>query len=95
MEYEWDAAKAAENRRRHGIDFTDSIAAIEDPNRLEEIDGRFEYGEERIQVLGMAVGNVLFVVITLRGEKTCRIISARRATRYEQDRYYADNREAW
>ena len=30
MDYEWDAAKAAENRRRHGIDFADSIAAIED-----------------------------------------------------------------
>ena len=95
MDYEWDAAKAAENRRRHGIDFMDSIPAIEDPNRLEEIDDRFEYGEERVRVIGRAVGNVLFVVITLRGERTCRIISARRATRYEQDRYYAGDRETW
>jgi len=23
MDYEWDAAKAAENRRKHGIDFVD------------------------------------------------------------------------
>jgi len=95
VEYEWDAAKAAENRRRHGIDFLDSIAAIEDPNRLEEIDARFEYGEERMRVIGMAAGNVLFVVTTLRGEETCRIISARRATRHEQDRYYEIDREAW
>jgi len=94
VDYEWDVAKAAENRRKHGIDFVDSIAAIEDPNRLEAIDRR-EYGEERIRVIGMAIGNVLFVVMTLRGERTCRIISARRATRYEQDRYYADDREAW
>jgi uncharacterized DUF497 family protein len=49
MKYEWDAAKAAENRRSHGIDFADSIAAVEDPNRLEEIDTRFEDGEERIR----------------------------------------------
>jgi uncharacterized protein len=95
MDYEWDAAKAAENLRRHGIDFTDSIPALEDPYRLEEIDSRFEYGEERIRIIGMADGNILFVVTTLRGERTCRIISARRATRYEQDRYYADHREAW
>lgn len=95
MDYEWDAAKAAENRRRHGIDFVDSIAAVEDPNRLEEIDDRFEYGEERIRLIGMADGNVLFVVTTLRDERTCRIISARRATRHEQDRYYADYHEAW
>ena len=95
MEYEWDAAKAVENLRRHGIDFADSIAAVEDPNRLEEIDTRFEDGEERIRVIGMAVGTVLFVVTTCRSEGTCRIISARRATRHEQDRYYADDREAW
>jgi len=94
MEYEWDAAKAAENLRRHGIDFADSIAALEDQNRLEEIDARFEYGEERIRVIGMAVGNVLFVISTLRGDRICRIISARRATRHEQDRYYKDDRES-
>jgi uncharacterized protein len=95
MDYEWDAAKAAENCRKHGIDFVDSIAALEDPNRLEEVDTRFDYGEERIQVIGMAAGNVLFVVTTLRGDRTCRILSARRATRYEQDRYYANDQEAW
>jgi uncharacterized DUF497 family protein len=95
MDYEWDAAKAAENLRKHGIDFTDSIAALEDPNRLEETDSRFEYGEERIRVIGMAIGDVLFVVVTLRDERTCRIISARRATHHEQDRYYAGDRETW
>jgi uncharacterized DUF497 family protein len=95
MDYEWDAAKAAENRRRHGVDLADSIVAIEDPNRLEEIDGRFQYGEERIRIIDMAVGSVFFVVTTLRGDRTCRIISARRATRYEQDRYYADDLKAW
>ncbi|HEY0557151.1 MAG TPA: BrnT family toxin [Thermoanaerobaculia bacterium] len=95
MDYEWDAAKATENLRKHGIDFRDSIAALEDPNRLEEIDSRFGYEEERIRVLGTAVGNVLFVVVTLRGERTCRIISARRATRHEEDRYYAGDPEAW
>ena len=94
MEYEWDAAKAAENRYRHGIDFVDAIPALEDPNRLEEIDTRLEYGEERIQVIGAAIGNVLFVVTTLRGDTICRIISARRATRHEQDRYYADDSQA-
>lgn len=95
MEYEWDTKKAAENRRKHGIDFRDSIAAIEDPFRLEEVDDRLEYGEERIQIVGMAVDGALFVIITMRGERTCRIISARRATRHEQDRYYANHREAW
>lgn len=70
-------------------------AAIEDPNRLEELDARFEYGEERPQAIGMARGGVLFVIVTLRDEDLCRIISARKATRHEQDRYYAGDREIW
>jgi uncharacterized protein len=93
--YEWGNGKAAESLRKHRVDFVDAIAALEDTNRLEEIDTRFEYGEERIQVIGMARGDVLFVIVTLRGEDSCRIISARKATRHEQERYYAGNRETW
>jgi uncharacterized protein len=93
VHYEWDNGKAAVNLRKHGVDFMDAIAAIQDPNRLDEIDTRFVYNEERIAVIGMARGDVLFVVVTLRGEDTCRIISARKATRHEQNRYYAGNRE--
>jgi uncharacterized DUF497 family protein len=75
--------------------FPVGCAALEDPNRLEEIDTAYEYGEERIGVIGMAYGKVLFVVTTLRGEDTWRIITARKATRHEQDRYYAGDRETW
>jgi len=95
VQYEWDNGKAATNLRKHGVDFADAIAALEDTNRLEEIDARFVYDEERIQIIGMAHGEVLFVVVTLPGEDTCRIISARKATRHEQDRYYAGHREIW
>jgi uncharacterized protein len=95
VRYEWDNGKAAVNLRKHGVAFADAIAALEDSNRLEELDAKFMYGEERIHVIGMAHGNVLFVIVALRGEDICRIISARKATRHEQDRYYAGNRETW
>lgn len=95
VQYEWDNGKAAENLRKHGVDFVDAIAALEDLNRLEELDAQFVYSEERIQVIGMAQVDVLFVIVTLRGEDSCRIISARKATRDEQDRYYAGRRETW
>lgn len=95
MQYEWDNGKAATNLRKHGVDFPDAIAALEDPNRIEEVDTRFVYDEERVQVIGVARGKVLFVIVTLPGEDTCRIISARKATRHEQDRYYAGDRETW
>lgn len=95
MNYEWDPAKARENRRKHGIDFRDAIAALDDPRRLEEIDYRIAYGEERTMVIGMAAARVLFVAVTNRGEDTCRLISARKATRHEEDRYYAGDSDAW
>jgi uncharacterized protein len=97
VQYEWDNGKAAANLRKHGVDFADAIAALEDTNRVEEIDTRFVYDEERIEVIGMAHGKVLFVIVIvmLPGEDSCRIISARKATRHEQDRYYAGNRETW
>lgn len=43
VEYEWDTAKAAENRRRHGVDFVEAIAALEDPHRFETMDTRLVY----------------------------------------------------
>ena len=95
MRYEWDSAKAEENRRKHGIDFLDAIPALEDPRRLEYVDDRHNYGEDRMQVIGMAETRVLFVVTTDRGDDNCRMISARRATRDEEDRYYTSDHEDW
>jgi uncharacterized DUF497 family protein len=95
VQYEWDNDKAALNLHKHGVDFMDAIAALQDMNRVEELDARFHYGEERIQVIGMAHTKVLFVIVTLPDEDRCRIISARKATRHEQDQYYAGSRETW
>ncbi len=95
VEYEWDTTKAAENLRRHGVDFVEAIAALEDPHRFETMDTRSVYSEERMQVLGMSADGILFVIPTMRGNERCRIISTRRATRHEADRYYAGDREAW
>jgi len=68
VRYKWDNGKAAANLGKHGVDFVDAIAALEDTNRVEEIDTRFVYGEERIQVIGMANGKAPFVIVTLPGE---------------------------
>jgi uncharacterized protein len=93
VQYDWDDAKAALNLRKHGVDFMDAIAAVEDPNHLADIDERYEYGEEQLNIIGMA-DRVLFVVVTMRAPGSCRIISARKATRHEQDRYYAGDHQA-
>jgi uncharacterized protein len=88
VEYEWDEAKAATNFAKHGISFTAAARALEDPHKIEILDDRFDYNEDRIQSLCMERGKVLFVVTVIPDENVCRIISARKATRHEQERYF-------
>jgi len=57
---------------------------------VEWIDDREAYGEERVNLLGMCGGVLLHVTYTER-DKNIRIISARRATRNEQDHYFREN----
>ena len=90
IEFEWDDAKAAENQRKHGVSFAFAVRAFRDPYAIEWIDDREAYGEERTILLAAADGSILVVIYTERGDRI-RLISARRATRNEQDRYYREN----
>ena len=89
-EFEWDDAKAAANWRDHGVSFHHAIKAFRDRFAVERFDDREDYGEERINRLGMCEGVILHVTYTERGDRI-RIISARRAERHEQDDYYREN----
>jgi uncharacterized DUF497 family protein len=87
MEYCWDPDKADSNLSKHGIDFTDAAEALDDPYRLEDPDPYED--EERTRVLCLCKPwTVLFVVAAEPEEGVCRIISARRAERDEQERYW-------
>jgi uncharacterized DUF497 family protein len=90
LDFEWDDIKAAENVRNHGVSFAQAALAFRDPFAVEWIDLREDYGEERIILLGMAGDHVLTVVYTERAERI-RIISARQATKNEQNLYYRQN----
>jgi len=64
---------------------------FKDPFAVEFADDREDYGETRFIVLGMAEGQVLVLVANTEREERIRIISARRATQYEQDDYFRQN----
>ena len=87
-QFEWGDAKAEENFRKHGVDFDAARAAFADPFAVEEL--QVVNGEERTFMIALAGGRLLAVVYTERGERR-RIISARRTTRREHDRYYFEN----
>lgn len=88
--FEWDDDKAAVNFRDHGVSFENAATACGDPFAVEWIDMREVYGEQRLVLLGLCGREVLYVAYTERCDNI-RIISARRATRHEQDNYYRQN----
>ena len=51
MDYEWDPGKAAENWKKHGVDFADAVIALDDENALTIEDCDIE--ERRLKTLGM------------------------------------------
>ena len=91
LEFEWNGAKAKANFRRHGVSFDLAKAVFSDPFAVERLDEREEHGEERFVIIGAAEGEALLFVAYTEREERIRIISARRATQYEQDDYFKKN----
>jgi uncharacterized DUF497 family protein len=88
--FEWDETKAAENYLRHGVEFEIARQVFGDPFAIEQLDDREDYGEDRLILIGMGSGIVLTIVYTERDARI-RLISARRATKHEQDEYFTQN----
>jgi uncharacterized DUF497 family protein len=93
MEFEWDEAKSETCFAQRGFDFAYVLRVFTDPNRLIGHDRRWDYGEERYQVLGMIEQRLFHVVYTRRGARM-RIISARKANEQEAKLYENGTREA-
>ena len=87
VDVEWDEAKRLQNIRKHGFDFV-GIGAVFDGTTVEIDDDRFDYGEARFVTVGLLEGRVVVVVHTAR-DGTVRIISVRKATRSEEQSYFA------
>jgi uncharacterized protein len=94
LRFEWDPAKAANNKRKHGVSFETAALVFADPYALVEQD-RVENGEERWLTIGVVDGFLMLTVAHVVYEhdqiETIRIISARRADRNERRRYEKAN----
>jgi len=91
LQFEWHNVKAEANFRAHGVSFDLAKTVFNDPFAIERLDDREDYGEARFVMIGMAEGNILLFVAYAEREQRIRIISARRATQYEQDDYFQQN----
>lgn len=85
-EFEWDPDKERLNVRKHKVRFGYAAYVFLDPNRLDVVDDREDYGEERRVTIGRIDERVFVVVYTDRGGKR-RLISARKADASEEEDY--------
>lgn len=91
MKFEWDEDKRLINLQRHGIDFADVWRVFENVTDT-IIDERFNYGETRYLSLGLLFGEVVAISHTETDEIN-RIISVRKAEKYEQEKYFREIRD--
>jgi uncharacterized DUF497 family protein len=82
--YEWNSAKAATNRKKHGISFEDAVTVFLDPLALTFPDPDHSMDERQEITIGHTIRQELvFVSHCERGDRI-RIVSARLATRTER-----------
>ncbi len=90
--FEWDEQKARTNERKHGVDFADAAAVLEDERGVTIYDELSAVGEQRFVTLGRdSLGRVVVVAYTWPGPNV-RLISARKATPVERRQYAGKGR---
>lgn len=96
IRFEWDPKKAEKNAEKHGITFDEATTVFSDEMAVIFDDPDHSEDEDRSIILGFsASARMLIVCHCLHGEgDIVRIISARKATRAEEDQYTEIN-QGW
>ena len=66
MWFSWDEGKRRENWQRRKVDLLEAALIFEDPEVVESVDDRDDYGEQRIQALGQVGGSFCLVAYIWR-----------------------------
>ena len=92
-QFEWDVVKAKTNLHKHGVSFKDATEVFLDPLHLSILDSEHSDTEERWITIGESkICKLHLVVHTFvehydEGITNIRIISARPASKHEQQQY--------
>lgn len=84
MEFEFDKQKSRINKKKHGIDFIETQALWNDPDRIEILAKTID--EKRFLIIGKISDKYWSTIITYRNEKV-RIISVHRSRKEEIEIY--------
>jgi hypothetical protein len=89
IKFEWNAAKAATNIKKHGVSFEEAKSVFFDEFALQFFDQDNSKTEDRFLMLGMSNQTNLLLVCHCESHdgNTIRVISARKATKNESKNY--------
>ena len=87
LKFEWDQEKAARNVVKHGVSIDEAVSVFGDTLALTFADTDHSELEGRSRTYGMSNKSRLLVVVHTERRNNVRIISARKATRYEKSIY--------
>ena len=87
MQFEWDAAKAAENLAKHGVSFEEAATVFRDTLSVTGSDPDHSIDEERFVIFGVSANGRLLVIAHTERDDRIRIISARFPTKKERKKY--------
>ncbi|MBX7234621.1 MAG: BrnT family toxin [Caldilineales bacterium] len=87
MHFEWDPRKAASNLSKHSISFDEAVTVFNDPMFITVMDDEHSEDEERYITVGLSNASRLLMVAHTDRNGLIRIISARRATKKEENFY--------
>ena len=89
LQFEWDARKAAANRRKHGVSFDEARTVFLDESALLRPDEDHSDDEDRFVLLGLS-GQMRTLVVChcyRQAADVIRLISARKANLAERQQY--------
>ena len=84
FKFEWNEQKAASNLQKHGVSFDEAVSVFADDLALTFADSDHFESEERSRTYGISNKGRLIVLVHTERRLNIRIISARKATRYEK-----------
>ncbi len=89
IRFEWDTAKAASNRKKHGVSFEEAQSIFYDEFAVQFFDEDNSASENRFLMLGFSDEARLLIVCHCERDQgsIIRIISARKATKNESSHY--------
>jgi uncharacterized DUF497 family protein len=87
LTFEWDPRKARTNLLKHRVSFREAVSVFADPFSVTIADPIHSVDEERRVLIGATMTLRLLVVVHTERDNRIRILSARQATRAEQEQY--------